>query len=332
MDVALSGSRPTGKLHIGNYLGAVQNYVKLQEEDFNSFFFIADYHSLTTHPDASYLKPNVRDVLINYLACGLDPEKTAIYIQSDLTETLELYTILNMFANKGELEKVPTFKDKVRQKGQTINAGLLTYPVLMAADILIHRATKVPVGKDQVQHLELTRNFASRFNQQYKTDFLPEPKPYVFAGEPIKVPGLDGSTKMSKSLGDKNCIYLNDAPEDILKKLKKAKTDSGPEAPNSEKPQEVQNLFDIMQSVSDASTFEHFNNAYNNCEIRYGDFKNQIAEDLIAFTKPFRERIAELEKQDDYLKQVTRKGGEQAKESARATIEGVRRIIGIDYY
>jgi tryptophanyl-tRNA synthetase len=330
MDTVLSGMRATGKLHLGNYFGAAHNYVSMQRSgEYNCLFFIADYHSLTTHTMPDALQTNTRQVLIDYLACGLDPEISPIYIQSDVPEIPELYLILNMFAYKGELEKTASFKEKARKKGQTLNAGLLTYPSLMAADILIHRASLVPVGKDQEQHLEMTRNFAKRFNHYYETDFLPEPQAFNFGSELIKIPGLDGSTKMSKSDDEKNAIFLSDSPEAIMKKLKRAKTDAGPTEPNSEMPQEVENLFNLMRAVSADETVSSFEEDYNKCSIRYGDMKNKLAEDIIDFLEPIREKIADLEQNEKYLKQVAAHGAEKARVSAKETLKGVRDIVGV---
>ena len=183
------------------YEQARKNFIRMQEVN-NCFFFIADYHSLTTHPDASLLKKNVRQVLAEYLACGLDPEKSTIYVQSDIPETAELYLLLNMHAYLGELERATTFKEKARKQPDNINAGLLTYPVLMAADILIHKAAKVPVGKDQEQHLEMTRQFGNRFNRMYNVDYFPEPVAYNFGEQLVKIPGLDGTGKMGWPMDD----------------------------------------------------------------------------------------------------------------------------------
>ena len=180
METVVSGIRPTGNLHLGNYFGAIKNFLRMQEEN-RCFFFIADYHSLTTHPTPEDLHGNVKQVLVEYLATGIDPEKSTLYIQSDLPETAELYLLLNMNAYMGELERVTTFKEKARKQPENINAGLLTYPTLMAADIIIHKASKVPVGKDQEQHLELTRTFARRFNRMYNTEFFPEPMAFNFS-------------------------------------------------------------------------------------------------------------------------------------------------------
>jgi len=324
-EIVLSGIRPTGNLHLGNYFGAVKNFVKMQENT-NAHFFIADYHSLTTHPTPADLHNNVRQVLAEYLACGLDPEKATIYIQSDLPETAELYLLLNMNAYLGELERTTSFKDKARQQPQNVNAGLLTYPVLMAADILIHRAQKVPVGKDQEQNLEMARKFAKRFNNMYKVDYFQEPVPYNFGNDLVKVPGLDGSGKMGKSEG--NGIYLIDDEKTIRKKVMKAKTDSGPSMPNSEMPQEIVNLFTIAEIVSTPDTVDFFKTKYNDCSIRYGDFKKQLAEDIIAFNTPIREKIIDIYANEEYLRKVVKQGADKARESASKTIKEVREIIG----
>lgn len=327
METIVSGMRPTGNLHLGNYFGALRNFIKLQDKH-NCYFFIADYHSLTTHPNPADLHKNVRTILSQYLACGLDPEKATIYVQSELPETAELYMFLNMNAYLGELERVTSFKDKVRQNPNNVNAGLLTYPTLMAADIIIHRATHVPVGKDQEQHLEMTRTFASRFNNMYKVDYFPEPVAYNFGEELVKIPGLDGSGKMGKSEGEGNAIFFVDEPEVMRKKIMRAKTDSGPTEPNQAKPQEIENIFSLMKLVSNEDTIKFFDEKYNDCSIRYGDMKKQLAEDMIAFTTPIRERIKEVENDSEYLRRVVRHGSEKARESAQKTIREVREIIG----
>ncbi len=327
METVVSGIRPTGRLHLGNYFGAIKNFLKMQES-LNCYFFIADYHSLTTHPKPENLHGNVRNVLVEYLAAGLDPEKSTIYVQSDVPETLELYLYLNMNAYMGELQRVTSFKDKVRQQPDNVNAGLLTYPTLMAADVLLHNATKVPVGKDQEQNMEMMRTFARRFNNMYNTDYFQIPTPFNFGEQLIKVPGLDGNGKMGKSEGDANCVFLGEDPKKLRKKVMKAKTDSGPTQMNQEKPEEIKNLFQLMSIVSAEDTVKHFDGLYNNCEIRYGDFKKQLAEDMIIFTDPIRERIKELDSNDEYLGKVLKMGAEKARESASKTMNEVRKIVG----
>jgi tryptophanyl-tRNA synthetase len=327
METVVSGIRPTGNLHLGNYFGAIKNFLRMQEEN-NCFFFIADYHSLTTHPTPEDLHGNVKQVLVEYLATGIDPEKATLYIQSDLPETAELYLLLNMNAYMGELERVTTFKDKARKQPENINAGLLTYPSLMAADIIIHKANKVPVGKDQEQHLEMTRTFARRFNRMYKEEYFPEPSAFNFGEQLIKIPGLDGSGKMGKSEGEGNALFIADEPKVIKKKVMRAVTDAGPTEPNSVKPEPIQNLFSLMKVVSSADAIQYFDEQYNNCTIRYGDLKKQLAEDITIFTEPMRERIKELSADEAYLGKVARMGAEKAHESGAKTMREVREIIG----
>ena len=327
MEIVVSGIRPTGELHLGNYFGAVRNFLRMQYEN-QCYFFIADYHSLTTHPTPADLHGNVRRVLINYLAAGLDPDASTLYIQSDVPEVTELYLLLNMNAYLGELQRVTSFKEKVRKQPDNVNAGLLTYPTLMAADIIIHKAHKVPVGKDQEQHLEMTRTFANRFNRMYNVEYFVEPQAYNFGEQLVKIPGLDGSGKMGKSEGEGNAIFLSDSPEVIKKKVMKAVSDSGPTEPNQPKPDAIQNLFTLMSVVSLPETLAFFEEKYNTCQIRYGDMKKQLAEDMIRFTAPLREKMEEIEADELYLRKVVRAGAEKARESAAKTIREVREIIG----
>src|SRR5688572_17846538 len=193
-EIVVSGIRPTGKLHLGNYFGAVQNFLKLQEAH-DSYFFIADYHSLTTHPTPADLHGSVYRVFAEYLALGLDPEKSTLYLQSDLPQTAELYLFLNMNAYIGELQRLSSFKEKIKTQPDNVNAGILTYPVLMAADILLHKGEKVPVGKDQEQHLEMARTFGNRFNRLYQHEYFPEPVAFNYNQNLVKVPGLTGQGK-----------------------------------------------------------------------------------------------------------------------------------------
>ena len=292
METVVSGIRPTGNLHLGNYFGAVNN-----------------------------IRNSVKTILAEYLACGIDPEKATIYLQSDVREIPELYLYLNMNAGIGELMRTTSFKDKARQQlhidrvnttegdvekeifnegnKHSVSAGLLTYPTLMAADIIIHKAVKVPVGKDQEQNMEMARRFARRFNATYGVECFPEPASFYYSSKAIKVPGLDGSGKMGKSEG--NAIYLIDDEKTIKKKVMKAVTDAGPTEPNSVKPEPIANLFTMMEIVSTKDTFDFFNEKYNNCEIRYGDLKKQLAEDINNFCAPIRERILDIRSNEDYL-------------------------------
>lgn len=298
------------------------------QHEYKCYFFIADYHSLTTHPTPGDLHGSVRQVLIEYLAAGIDPEKATIYVQSDVPEIAELYLYLNMNAYLGELERSTSFKDKIRSQPDNVNAGLLTYPVLMAADILIHKATKVPVGKDQEQHLEMARTFGNRFNRLYNNEYFSEPFAFNFTEKLVKVPGLDGKGKMGKSEGEGNAVFLSDEPEVIRKKVMRAVTDSGPSKENQPKEEAIQNLFDLLKIVSAPNTYTHFDNLYNSCQIRYGDFKKQLAEDMIIATAPIREKIREIAADETYLREVARFGAIKARESASKTIREVRQIIG----
>jgi len=325
MDTVVSGIRSTGNLHLGNYFGALKNFLKMQNEN-NCYFFIADYHALTTHPKSKDLHSNIKQVLAEYLACGIDPEVATVFIQSDVPEVSELYLLLNMNAYVGELERTTSFKEKIRKQPDNINAALLTYPVLMAADIIIHKANKVPVGKDQEQHLEMTRRFARRFNMMYEVNYFPEPDAYNFGQQLVKIPGLDGTGKMGKSEG--NGVFLSDTPQEIKKKVMRAVTDTGPTAPGQEPTEPVKNLFTIMSVVSDQDTIKFFSDKYASCEIRYGDMKKQLAEDIVKFTEPIRLRINDILSDNKYLSKVVADGAEKARASASKTVREVREIIG----
>ncbi|TAM99268.1 MAG: tryptophan--tRNA ligase [Chitinophagaceae bacterium] len=328
-EIVVSGIRPTGFLHLGNYFGAIRNFVRMQDE-FNCYIFVADLHSLTTHNEPHHLKENAFRVIAENMASGLDPEKVILYAQSDVPETSELYLLLNMLAYKGELEKVATFKEKARQHPDNINAGLLTYPVLMAADILLHRAVKVPVGKDQKQHLEMTRNFANRFNNRYGQLF-PEPEAFNYGDSLVKIGSLDGEGKMSKSKNEMSTIYLADSDDMIRKKIMKAKTDAGPDKSGAEKPEYIQNLFTLMELVSSSDTVQHFNEAYNLCNIRYGDLKKQLTEDMIHFITPIREKASALQNDSTRLQRIINRGAEQARESAQKTVQSAKKMMGLNY-
>ncbi len=347
-EIVLSGIRSTGNLHLGNYYGALSKFVRIQD-DYDCNFFIADLHALTTNPDPNQLHANVKSILAEYLAAGIDPEKATIFVQSDVPEIAEMYLLLNMHVGIGELMRTTSFKDKARkalgitatdendeqiereiignETNKRVNAGLLTYPTLMAVDILIQKATKVPVGKDQLQHLELTRRFARRFNSFYGVDLFPEPYDFDFGGAPVKVPGLDGSGKMGKSEG--NCIYLVDDPKVLRKKVMRAVTDEGPQAPNSPMSEPIANLFTLLELTSTPDVVKHFRDAYADCSIRYGDLKKQLAEDILAVTTPIRERVNDIMADDDYLRKVIARGAEKARERASKTLAEVREIMGI---
>ena len=325
MERVISGIRPTGNLHLGNYFGAVKSFVKMQDE-YDCMFFIADWHSLTTHPTPENIRNSVKTILSEYLACGIDPEKAPIYVQSDVKQVLELYLYLNMNAYLGELERVTSFKEKVRKQPDNVNAGLLTYPCLMAADILMHKADKVPVGKDQEQNMEMARLFARRFNRIYNVEYFKEPQSFHFADKAVKVPGLDGTGKMGKSEG--NCLYLCDDEKTVTKKIMRAVTDQGPTQLNQEKPEVIQNLFTLCELLCGKEAADYYNDLYNNMTIRYGDMKKQMAADANKLLAPIREKILAYAADDAFLERVMRDGAEKAAARAEKTIEEVREIIG----
>lgn len=344
-EIVLSGIRSTGNLHLGNYYGALSKFVKMQA-DYDCMFFIADLHALTTHPDPKSLHDNVKNILAEYLAAGVDPDKATIFVQSDVPEIPELYLLLNMHVGIGELMRTASFKDKARKQlgittenddiekeiignesNKRVNAGLLTYPTLMAVDILIQKAHKVPVGKDQEQHLELTRRFARRFNSYYGVELFPEPVNFDFGGAPVKVPGLDGSGKMGKSEG--NCLYLIDDEKVLRKKVMRAVTDEGPKGPDVPMSEPVRNLFTLLELTSTPDVVSHFREAYDNCTLRYGDLKKQLADDILKVTTPIRQRIMDIRDNDEYLSRVVRQGAEAARARASKTLAEVREIMGI---
>ena len=329
-EIVLSGIRPTGFLHLGNYFGAVGNWVNMQHE-FDCYYCIVDWHSLTTHPDTKELPANVARMMSELIGSGLDPDKCVLYIQSDVPEIAELYLYLNMMAYKGELEKTATFKEKVRRQPDNSNAGLLTYPVLQSADILIHRAVKVPVGKDQEQHIEMTRNFAERFNHRYG-NVLPLPYAFNYGGDLVKIMSLDGNGKMSKSENQMNTLYLADDDELIRKKIMKAKTDSGSADPGMGKPPAIEGLFTLMRVVSNSDVVEKFETDFSTSTIRYGDMKKQLAEDMIKFITPIRTKTEAVRNDEKYMKMVMEQGAAKARTSAKATLALVRDAIGIRYH
>jgi len=326
-NIVVSGIRPTGYLHIGNYFGAIRNFVEMQNE-YYCYFFVADYHSLTTNPNPKDLQQMSLHLLAELLACGLDPQKATLYLQSEVPEVIELYLVLNMNAYLGELMRVTTFKEKARKQPENVNAGLLTYPTLMASDTLIHKAAKVPVGKDQEQHLEMTRNFAARFNRIYNVDYFPLPVAFDYSGNLIKVPSLDGKGKMGKSEDPISTIFLVDTDEIIRKKIMRAVTDAGPTEKNQPVSEQINNLFNIMSLVSTPETLQYFKDKYNDATIKYSELKNQLAQDMIAVISPIREKINNIYEDKKYLYEVIDMGKAKAQKSARATINDIREIIG----
>ena len=324
----LTGDRPTGRLHIGHYFGSLLNRVRLSKMGVPTCILIADYQVLTDHEAFSEISQNTKQLVIDYLAAGIEPsDDVIIYPHSYVPECNQLMLPFLTLVSNAELSRNPTVKEEIEAAGlKNVNAGMYTYPIHQACDILFCKGNVVPVGKDQEQNMEMARLFARRFNRIYNIEYFKEPQSFHFSDKAVKVPGLDGSGKMGKSEG--NAIYLCDDEATIKKKVMRAVTDSGPTMLNQEKPEAIQNLFTLMALVSTPDTYDYFNDQYNNMAIRYGDMKKQLAADINAFCAPIRERIIDFKNNDEYLAKVAREGAEAAAESAEKTIREVREIIG----
>ena len=317
-----SGVQPTGQLHIGNYYGAIKGMIDLQDQ-YESLFCVVDYHALTTPKDYAQLPNQTRGIVLDYLAAGLDPEQSTIFVQSHVQAHLELMWLLGVFVPVAWLEHLPTYKDKKQQHPDFVNWGLLSYPVLMAADILAYKAELVPVGTDQEPHLEIAREIARKFNRQFNYH-LPEPKIYKTSG--AYVPTIAGDAKkMSKSVPN-SYIALSDDLEIIKKKIAKAPTDAGTEPQWS---QGTQNLFALMELFSPEDTAVYYKELRSNNQIRYGEFKQQLAQDIYAELKPIQERRAELAANPGYIDEVLAKGAEQAQKIAQPTLNEIKDLLGL---
>ena len=324
--IILSGIQATGKLTLGNYLGAIDNWVKMQEE-YNCYYMIANLHSLTVRNDPETLKNNTLKILAIYIAAGLDPEKNTIFIQSQVKEHAELGWILDCYTYMGELSRMTQFKDKAAKHADNINAGLFTYPALMAADILLYQANLVPVGEDQMQHLEITRDIAERFNKLYGETFV-MPEGYVRKSS-ARIMGLqDPNQKMSKSATNLNdVIFLEDEPDVILKKFKKAVTDSENEVRfNRENKPGVSNLMQIYSSIT-SKTMQEIEKEFEGHG--YGDFKTKVAEAVIEKLEPIQKKYKEILDNPKCLEEIYTKGAESARKLASETLNMVKQKIGI---
>ena len=316
----LSGIQPTGRLHIGNYFGAMRQHLHLQAEH-EAFYFIADYHALTSNPSPAELTGHILDVAMDYLALGLDTEKTVFWRQADVPEVLELAWILSCVTPMGLLQRCTSYKDKVAQ-GLSANHGLFAYPVLQAADILIFNSELVPVGADQKQHIEVTRDIAARFNNAYG-QILTEPKEHIVESVAI-VPGIDGR-KMSKSYG--NTIEIFEPEKSIKKKIMRIVTDSTPvEEP---KDPETCNVFALLKLVACPDELAEWENKYRNSGMGYGQAKKRLVELIIEYFKPYRQKRTELESNIDYVSDVLANGAQRAKAAASETLRKVRRAVGL---
>lgn len=318
-----SGAQPTGRLHIGNYFGAIKNWVRLQDK-YECIFGIVDYHAITVSYNPQEMKNRILDCAISYLACGIDPEKSILMLQSLVPEHTELAWILNTVTPLAWLERVPTFKEKVSQHPQNINAGLLDYPVLMAADILLYKSVVVPVGEDQLPHLELTREIARKFNGTFGYTF-PEPKEIV--GKGARILGLDGINKMSKSLN--NCIYLNDSPEVLWKKLSTAVTDTNRKRRKDPGNPDICNLFSMHKLVSKKEEIEMIRKGCQTAEIGCLDCKKILAENMSREFEPIREKQNMLWKDLQKVEDILREGSNKARIIACLTLREVKEKIGV---
>lgn len=322
MSKIFSGIRPTGKLHLGNYLGAIKNWIDLQDKH-ECIYGIVDLHAITTPFEPEELKNNVKDVVLDYLALGLDPKKCTFMVQSRVPEHLELAWFFGSIIGVSELSRIPTYKDKIKQHPENINLGLLSYPVLMAADILVYKADLVPVGEDQLPHIELTNKIAQKFNKKFDYHFK-RVKPLLTSGARI-MSLQDPHKKMSKT-GDES-INLADTEDEIMKKIMKAVTDSGSEIKFDEnnKPA-VANLLTIYNLLSEIPIKE-IENKYKGKG--YADFKKDLAQVIIDFLKPFQKKRKELENKPDYIEEIIKIGSKNAKKMAQKTIIEVKSKMGL---
>ena len=324
--VILSGIQATGNLTLGNYIGALKNFVKMQDE-YDCYYMIANLHALTVRRDAEELRENTLKIIATYIAAGIDPDKSCIFLQSQVPEHAELSWVLNCYTYMGELNRMTQFKDKSEKHADNINSGLFTYPVLMAADILLYNPDLVPTGQDQKQHLEITRNIAERFNKIYGETFV-VPNPYI-PKVGARIMGLqDPTSKMSKSCENPNdSIFLIDTPELIVKKIKKAVTDSeGVVRFDIENKPGISNLMEIY-SILENKSLEDIEKEFEGQN--YGVFKQKVADSIIKALESFHKKYNELMENPKYLEEICEKGAKKAKEIASKTLKEVYHKIGI---
>lgn len=319
-----SGIQPTGEIHIGNYLGALKNWVELQNQ-YQCFYSIVDLHGITIDFDPKNYQEKILETAINLLAIGLDPKKCVLFVQSHVPEHTELCWLFNTLTPLAELERMTQFKEKARQNAKNINAGLLDYPVLQAADILLYQAEAIPVGEDQLQHLELTNTILRKFNNRFG-NYFKEIKPIINAGARI-MSLSDPTKKMSKSLGPNNYIALSDSPEIIRKKMMSAVTDIGPAG--SEMSAGVKNLFTLLELLAQKPVYQKFLNAYQQKTIRYSELKNDLAETIIAFLKPIQERQKQLAKSKKQVQKILADGAKKARIIAQKNIAEIKKQMGL---
>ena len=323
--IIFSGAQPSGKMTLGNYLGAIQNWTKLQDE-YDCFYSVVDLHAITVPQEAKNLRANTMQLLAQYLACGLDPEKNTIFIQSHVSAHTELMWILSTMTYMGELSRMTQFKDKSQKNEANLNAGLFTYPVLMAADILLYQTDLVPVGEDQKQHLELARDLANRFNNRYSPTFK-VPEPYIQKAGARVMSLQEPTKKMSKSDENENAyILLIDDEDTIRRKIKRSVTDSVGIVQYSDEQPGIKNLLNIYSKLSDKS-IDEIVTMYEGKG--YGDFKADVAEVIVEALRPIRERYEEILKDKEYLESVYAKGAQRAEAQARKTLRKVYKKVGL---
>ena len=323
--VLVSGIQPTGKLHIGNYLGSLKNFVALQDlDEYQCFFFIADLHSLTEDFDPKEKADQIVGITVDYLAAGLDPKQSVIFQQSEIAAHSELAIILNNFSPIGEMERMTQFKDKSKSQAGNINMGLFDYPVLMAADILLYGASVVPVGEDQVQHLELARTLVRRFNAKFGKTFV-EPKPILT--EAKRIMSLDDPTKKMSKSRPQGCLFLDDEPDVIRKKVQRAVTDSGSEIKyDPERKPALSNLMSVYANMADVR-MDQIESAFKGKG--YGDFKKGLAEIITQALAPFQEKKRKLLASPGIIKKALGAGNKKASSVADKKIEEIKKKIGI---
>jgi tryptophanyl-tRNA synthetase len=320
----VSGIQPTGELHIGNYLGSLKNFVELQGK-FECYFFIADLHSLTENFEPGKPKSDqIKNLVRTYLACGINPEKATIFIQSHVPAHTELAWIFNTLVPLGELERMTQYKDKSARQESNINVGLFDYPVLMAADILLYHPAFVPVGHDQLQHLELTNTIARKFNNKFGQTFV-EVKPYI--QKPVRIMSLSNPEKKMSKSDPGSFIGIFDEPDEIRKKLAKAVTAT--DAPEGSMPKGVANLFDLLLEFGDRHVYDRFQKEYNEGKIKYSELKETLADSIITYFTPAREKYRELETQDRQIEKIVQEGAQKAQTIAQTTLAEVRAKIGL---
>lgn len=325
-DVVLSGMQPSGKVHLGNLVGALKNWVRLQDE-YNCFYFLADWHALTTgYTTPELIKESSNDLLINFIAAGLDPDKSTIFIQSMVPQHAELHLLLSMLTPLSWLERVPTYKEKQEElSGKDLATyGFLGYPLLQTADIIIYRAKYVPVGIDQVPHLEISREIARRFNYTYNRDFFPEPE--ALLTEFPKVPGVDGR-KMSKSYD--NAIYLSDAPEIVEQKIKTMMTDPARKRRTDRGEPELSPVYQLHKIFSKKEELEEVASGCRTAEIGCLDCKKILIKNIFSYLEPIWKRRAELINKPDELREIAHTGSQKAMKRTEETLATVREIMGL---